>query len=298
MPQRVPDQPARRPAGAPRCPRPRPPRPRGAARDPPGTAAARGERVERTARSSVVPCTFAPVEPHRGHRLPREAQRPEERPVRRRDEVHAPVVDALVAQHQLRGERGMRRGNAEQRGAHAAILRGVASVHTAPNASLVCFTCLRASIYYSTQDARRRATPTLAVTSACQAALITSTSREFFAALHAAGISFTQVKCLGLLADAGDAAVARRARRRARDLACRGEPRRRRPRPARRGERVEDPRDRRSKLLRLTARGRRTLRALSPSASPESRALRGRARAARARGARAALRPIVERLAA
>ena len=88
--------------------------------------------------------------------------------------------------------------------------------------------------------------------------LLRSTGREFFAGLEDAGISFTQVRCLGLLSDAGEplplSALSERiglslpAVSRAVDgLVKRGEV-----------KRAEDPADRRSKLVRPTARGRAT----------------------------------------
>jgi MarR family transcriptional regulator for hemolysin len=89
--------------------------------------------------------------------------------------------------------------------------------------------------------------------------LLVSSSRDFFAAVEQAGLTFTQVKCLHLLGDAKDALPLSRlsetlglsgpAISRAVDgLVQRGEV-----------KRTEDPRDRRSKLLTASARGRRTL---------------------------------------
>jgi DNA-binding MarR family transcriptional regulator len=88
--------------------------------------------------------------------------------------------------------------------------------------------------------------------------LLSSTNREFFAELQNAGISFSQLKCLGLLSNADSpvslgalseqiglslAAVSR-----AVDvLVQRGEV-----------KRQEDPSDRRSKLVSVSARGRAT----------------------------------------
>jgi DNA-binding MarR family transcriptional regulator len=88
--------------------------------------------------------------------------------------------------------------------------------------------------------------------------LMRSTGRDFFAALENAGISFTQLKCLGVLSDAGEpvalGALSERiglslpAVSRAVDgLVKRGEV-----------KRAEDPHDRRSKLVSSTARGRAT----------------------------------------
>jgi DNA-binding MarR family transcriptional regulator len=88
--------------------------------------------------------------------------------------------------------------------------------------------------------------------------VLRSTHRDFFSSLQAAGISFTQLKCLGLLGDAGEPVslgvladeigLSLPAVSRAVDgLAQRGEL-----------KREEDPGDRRSKLLTVTARGRAT----------------------------------------
>ncbi len=89
--------------------------------------------------------------------------------------------------------------------------------------------------------------------------LLWSTNREFFTSLQDAGISFSQLKCLGLLAEADEqlslgalseaTGLSLPAISRAIDgLVQRGEV-----------KRTEDPRDRRSKLLTLSARGRRTV---------------------------------------
>jgi DNA-binding MarR family transcriptional regulator len=88
--------------------------------------------------------------------------------------------------------------------------------------------------------------------------LLGATNREFFAALQDAGISFTQLKCLGVLANADaamslgalseDIGLSLAAVSRAVDgLVHRGEV-----------KRQEDPSDRRSKLVTLSARGRAT----------------------------------------
>jgi DNA-binding MarR family transcriptional regulator len=85
-----------------------------------------------------------------------------------------------------------------------------------------------------------------------------ATNREFFGALQEAGISFTQLKCLGLLSEAGghmslgaladELALSPAAVSRAVDgLVQRGEV-----------KREEDPEDRRSKIVSLAARGRAT----------------------------------------
>jgi DNA-binding MarR family transcriptional regulator len=89
--------------------------------------------------------------------------------------------------------------------------------------------------------------------------LLGSSSRDFFSAIEEAGLTFTQVKCLNLLADApkplAQGALSETlglsgpAISRALDgLVQRGEV-----------KRTEDPRDRRSKLLTVSARGRRSL---------------------------------------
>ena len=88
--------------------------------------------------------------------------------------------------------------------------------------------------------------------------LLRSTGREFFARLEDAGISFTQVRCLGVLSDAGEPlpltalseeiGLSLPAVSRAVDgLVKRAEL-----------KRAEDPADRRSKLVSVTARGRAT----------------------------------------
>ena len=88
--------------------------------------------------------------------------------------------------------------------------------------------------------------------------LLGSTNREFFAALQDAGISFSQLKCLGLLANADtsgslgalseEIGLSLAAVSRAVDgLVKRGQV-----------KRQEDPNDRRSKLVTLSARGRAT----------------------------------------
>jgi len=89
--------------------------------------------------------------------------------------------------------------------------------------------------------------------------LLVSSSRDFFAAVEQAGLTFTQVKCLHLLGDAEEPlpinalsetlGLSGPAISRAVDgLVQRGEV-----------KRTEDARDRRSKLLTVSARGRRTL---------------------------------------
>jgi len=88
--------------------------------------------------------------------------------------------------------------------------------------------------------------------------LLGSTNREFFAELQDAGISFSQLKCLGLLSNADaplslgalseDLGLSLAAVSRAVDgLVQRGQV-----------KRQEDPSDRRSKLVTVSARGRST----------------------------------------
>jgi DNA-binding MarR family transcriptional regulator len=88
--------------------------------------------------------------------------------------------------------------------------------------------------------------------------VLRASSAEFFSALEDAGISFTQLRCLGLLSDAQEPlplgtlseriGLSLPAVSRAVDgLVKRGEV-----------KRVEDPGDRRSKLVSVTARGRAT----------------------------------------
>jgi DNA-binding MarR family transcriptional regulator len=89
--------------------------------------------------------------------------------------------------------------------------------------------------------------------------LLVSSSRDFFAAVEQAGLTFTQVKCLHRRGDSEEPlplnalsetlGLSGPAISRAIDgLVQRGEV-----------KRTEDPRDRRSKLLTLSARGRRTI---------------------------------------
>jgi DNA-binding MarR family transcriptional regulator len=88
--------------------------------------------------------------------------------------------------------------------------------------------------------------------------LLVTTSRDFFGELEKAGISLTQIKSLAMLADSEEPMSVKALSdlmglsvpgisRAVDGLVQRGEVRR-----------VEDPRDRRSKLLSITPRGRRT----------------------------------------
>jgi DNA-binding MarR family transcriptional regulator len=89
--------------------------------------------------------------------------------------------------------------------------------------------------------------------------LLVSSSRDFFGAIEELGLTFTQVKCLHILDDAEEplalSALSEKIglsgpaiSRAVEGLVQRGEV-----------KRTEDPRDRRSKLLTVSARGRRTL---------------------------------------
>jgi len=126
--------------------------------------------------------------------------------------------------------------------------------------------------------------------------LLWSTNREFFTSLQEAGISFSQLKCLGLLSEADaplslgglseETGLSLPAISRGIDgLVQRGEV-----------KRTEDPSDRRSKLLTVTARGRATYERLaSVRAAGVQRFVEGLEPDERdALGA--ALHPIVERL--
>jgi DNA-binding MarR family transcriptional regulator len=126
--------------------------------------------------------------------------------------------------------------------------------------------------------------------------MLTSNHREFFKALQDAGISFTQLKCLGLLSEAGapmslgalseELVLSPAAVSRAVDgLVQRGAL-----------KRDEDPSDRRSKIVSLSARGRAAyervmavrlagVRRFVDELEPQERDALG-----------AALHPIVERL--
>jgi DNA-binding MarR family transcriptional regulator len=126
--------------------------------------------------------------------------------------------------------------------------------------------------------------------------VVFANNREFFGAVQEAGISFTQLKCLGILADAGvpmslgalseQLALSPAAISRAVDgLVQRGEL-----------KREEDPEDRRSKIVSLAGKGRAThdrvlavrfagLRNFLEELEPEERDALG-----------SALHPIIERL--
>jgi DNA-binding MarR family transcriptional regulator len=127
--------------------------------------------------------------------------------------------------------------------------------------------------------------------------LLWSTNREFFTSLQGAGISFSQLKCLGLLADADEKAslgalseatgLSLPAISRAIDgLVQRGEV-----------KRTEDPNDRRSKLLTVTARGRATYERLASVRAAGVRRFVEELEQEERAALGAALHPIVERLA-
>jgi DNA-binding MarR family transcriptional regulator len=88
-----------------------------------------------------------------------------------------------------------------------------------------------------------------------------STNRDFFAALDEAGLSFTQVKCLGLLNDAESMSVSAIADELVLSLAAAS---RAIDALVQQGEltRVEDARDRRARLVSITAQGRRSFERL------------------------------------
>ena len=125
--------------------------------------------------------------------------------------------------------------------------------------------------------------------------VMTSTSHDFFAALDAAGLSFSQVKCLGLLNDADALSVSAlsdelvlslpAASRAVEALVQRGEL-----------TRVEDTRDRRSRLVSITPRGRKTFEKLMAVRRAGVERLLGELDPPELDVLAAALRPIVERL--
>ena len=125
--------------------------------------------------------------------------------------------------------------------------------------------------------------------------VMTSTSHDFFAALDQAGLSFTQVKCLGLLSDADSLSVSALADELVISLAAAS---RAVDALVQRGEvtRVEDARDRRSKLVSITPRGRRSFEKLvAVRLAGVDRLLAGLDRN-ELEALAGALRPILERL--
>jgi DNA-binding MarR family transcriptional regulator len=126
--------------------------------------------------------------------------------------------------------------------------------------------------------------------------LLWSTNREFFGSLQEAGISFSQLKCLGLLSEADapfslgalseDTGLSLPAISRAVDgLVQRGEV-----------KRTEDPSDRRSKLLKVTARGRSTYERLASVRAAGVRRFVEQLEPEEREALGAALHPIAERL--
>jgi DNA-binding MarR family transcriptional regulator len=127
--------------------------------------------------------------------------------------------------------------------------------------------------------------------------LLWSTNREFFGSLQAAGISFSQLKCLGLLGEADarlslgwlseETGLSLPAVSRAVDgLVQRGEV-----------KRAEDPSDRRSKLLTITARGQSTYERLASVRAAGVQRFVESLESDERHALGAALHPIVERLA-
>jgi DNA-binding MarR family transcriptional regulator len=126
--------------------------------------------------------------------------------------------------------------------------------------------------------------------------LLWSTNRAFFTSLQEVGISFSQLKCLGLLAEADEqlslgalsdeTGLSLPAISRAVDgLVQRGEV-----------KRIEDPSDRRSKLLTVTARGRGTYERLASVRAAGVRRFVADLEPGERDALSSALHPIVERL--
>jgi DNA-binding MarR family transcriptional regulator len=126
--------------------------------------------------------------------------------------------------------------------------------------------------------------------------LLWSTNREFFTTLQEAGISFSQLKCLGLLTEADpqlslgglseETGLSLPAISRAVEgLVQRGEV-----------KRAEDPDDRRSKLLTVTARGRNTYERLASVRAAGVKRFIEELRPEERDALGAALHPVVERL--
>jgi DNA-binding MarR family transcriptional regulator len=127
--------------------------------------------------------------------------------------------------------------------------------------------------------------------------LLWSTNREFFTTLQEARISFSQLKCLGLLTEADsqlslgalseETGLSLPAISRAVDgLVQRGEV-----------KRAEDPDDRRAKVLTVTARGRNTYERLASVRAAGVKRFIEELRPQERDALGAALHPIVERLA-
>jgi DNA-binding MarR family transcriptional regulator len=125
--------------------------------------------------------------------------------------------------------------------------------------------------------------------------VMTSTSHDFFAALDEAGLSFTQVKCLGLLSDTDSLSVSALADELVISLAAAS---RAVDALVQRGEvtRVEDARDRRSKLVSITPRGRRGFEELLAVRRAGVERLMAGLEPRELEALASALRPILERL--
>jgi DNA-binding MarR family transcriptional regulator len=126
--------------------------------------------------------------------------------------------------------------------------------------------------------------------------LLADKGREFFAALEAAGISFSQVKCLMVLADSSEPLSVKElsdklglslpaVSRAVEGLVQRGEV-----------VREEDARDRRSKLVTVTARGRRTYEQMVEVRMAGVRSFVDELEPAEREALAAAIAPIVRRL--
>ena len=111
--QRVPDQPARHRLIDARRPRPPPRRPRRASGSRGNSGGSGPQLVERGGDRAACPARAGPSSRSAGTVIPGKPSTRSTPPVHHRDEVHAPVVDALAAQHQLGGEGRVRRRHPE-----------------------------------------------------------------------------------------------------------------------------------------------------------------------------------------
>jgi DNA-binding MarR family transcriptional regulator len=125
--------------------------------------------------------------------------------------------------------------------------------------------------------------------------VMTSTNRDFFSALDEAGLSFTQVKSLGLLSDAGALSVSAIADELVMSLAATS---RALDALVQRGDvtREEDERDRRSRLVSITSQGRRSFEKLVAVRRAGVERLLAELEPAELESLAAALAPIAERL--
>jgi DNA-binding MarR family transcriptional regulator len=125
--------------------------------------------------------------------------------------------------------------------------------------------------------------------------IMRSTNHDFFAALDAAGLSFTQVKCLGLLNEAEALSLSTLADELVLSLAAVS---RAVDVLVQRGEvtRIEDARDRRSKLVSITPRGRHTFEKLVAVRRAGVERLLAELDATELDELQAALQPILRRL--